>query len=332
MFNYEIKSCLFESDFAILKSLLIKEGLSFDTYVTESFLLYDQNLPIATFSLYHHVIKMIAIKDSYQGQNITTYIMNYLTSYLTEKGIFKYFLFTKPSQKYIFDALDFKLILETQEVLFYENKYQSIEDTLNDLKRQIDLPLNDVGSIVMNCNPITNGHLYLIEKASKNHETLLIFLVEENESVFSFDVRYQLIKEATKHLSNVRILLSTKYIISKATFPSYFMKDINTHTHAYMHLDIQVFIAYFMKTFNISKRYVGEEPLDPMTHLYNETMHQLLGKKLEIIPRLSNNHQVISASYIRQLAKNKAFDEIKLLVPKPTYDYLISKEGQALWT
>jgi [citrate (pro-3S)-lyase] ligase len=155
--------------------------------------------------------------------------------------------------------------------------------------------------------------------------------VEENESIFSFDVRFKLVKLATKHLKNVCIIPSTKYIISKATFPSYFLKDVNLHTQTFMDLDIRVFKTYFMETFHISKRYVGDEPLDPMTHLYNQTMKMILKDQLEIIPRLNFSDAVISASYVRKLAQQKDFDLIKKLVPQSTYDYLISEEGQSLW-
>lgn len=80
------------------------------------------------------------------------------------------------------------------------------------------------GAIVMNCNPFTLGHRYLIEYASKEVDWLYIFAVEEDKSFFSFSDRIELIKRGTADLPNVTVLSSGRFIISSLTFVDYFGK------------------------------------------------------------------------------------------------------------
>lgn len=51
-----------------------------------------------------------------------------------------------------------------------------------------------IGSIVMNCNPFTLGHRYLVEEASRQSDLLYIFVVEEDKSDFPFEDRFNMVK------------------------------------------------------------------------------------------------------------------------------------------
>lgn len=83
------------------------------------------------------------------------------------------------------------------------------------------------GAIVMNCNPFTKGHRYLIEYASAKVEKLILFVVQENKSLFSFAERYEMVKEGVSDLENVMVVPSGNYILSQTTFPQYFGKVID---------------------------------------------------------------------------------------------------------
>jgi [citrate (pro-3S)-lyase] ligase len=98
-----------------------------------------------------------------------------------------------------------------------------------------------------------------------------------------------------------------------------------------MNLDLLIFKTYFMDILEIAFRYVGNEPLDPMTSAYNQTMKSLLNEQLVIIDRLKKDQQVISASLVRKLVKDNNFEKIKNLVPSVTYQFLKSKQGRALF-
>ena len=45
------------------------------------------------------------------------------------------------------------------------------------------------------------------------------------------------------------------------------------------------------------------------------------------IRRLEANNAAISASLVRKLMADENYDEIKNIVPKTTYDFLVSDEG-----
>ena len=102
------------------------------------------------------------------------------------------------------------------------------------------------GAVVMNANPFTLGHQYLIEKAASACSLLHLFIVSEDASLVPFPVRFQLVKDGISHLSNVVLHKTGSYLISNATFPSYFLKDeesaICSHARldavSYTHLDV----------------------------------------------------------------------------------------------
>lgn len=184
------------------------------------------------------------------------------------------------------------------------------------------------GSIVMNCNPFTLGHRYLIEYAAQQVETLYIFVVEENRSYFPFQERLELVKKGTEDISNVVVLPSGNFIISATTFPGYFYKDNLKDVKIDCSNDINVFAQYIAPALNIRIRFAGEEPLDPVTNQYNEGMRDILpkyGMEFRVIERKKddNGSQVISASRVRKLYEAGEFESLKKLVPNTTLSYLI---------
>lgn len=184
------------------------------------------------------------------------------------------------------------------------------------------------GSIVMNCNPFTLGHRYLIEYAASRVDNLYIFVVEENKSFFSFEDRFNLVQQGTADIPNVVVLPSGNFIISAVTFPGYFYKDDLKETKIDCSNDLNVFAQYIAPALNIKVRFAGEEPLDPVTKQYNEGMYEILpqyGIQFCEIPRKQDDEGVgvISASRVRKLLKEGDFDELKKLVPQTTFDYLV---------
>jgi [citrate (pro-3S)-lyase] ligase len=328
--NYQFKNVLLANEIEDVKSLLAKNDLFFESKVSDIIGLYDEDKLIATGSLDCNVIKMLAVDPNYQGEQLLNTVLSHLIHLLHMKKIYKYFIFTKPHNKKFFLDYNLFVIEENENIILFENKIDTIVEQLNEMKSNIKLNRGSTAAIVMNCNPMTLGHLYLIEKVANQHDNLLVFLVEENLSVFPFDVRMKIVKKATKHLKNVIVLPSTSYIISKATFPTYFLKEINQATQIYMNLDLSIFLHYFMNIFSIDFRYVGTEPLDPLTNLYNQAMKAILKDKVIEIERLKKDDLTLSASYVRKLASDKKFDEIKTLVPKSTYLFLKSRKGRKL--
>lgn len=185
------------------------------------------------------------------------------------------------------------------------------------------------GAIVMNCNPFTYGHRYLIEYAAKQVDRLYIFVVEEDKSFFLFADRYEMVKNGVNGLDNVVVVPSGKFIISAYTFPEYFMKDYVKEKEFDVSLDVETFCRYIAPRLKIFTRFAGEEPFDPVTRNYNESMKKILpehGMEFVEIPRLSlDDKRVINATKVRELLKNKEYNDLKEYVPDSTYKILMEK-------
>ena len=282
---------------------------------------------IATVSAADYIIKDLAIAKAYQSKNLANYLLSCLFQKLAAKGIVYYQVYTKPEYKKMFLKLNFSEIITVSQTCLLETKNFSIRNELHKLKESYHINTCDNGVIVVNANPFTNGHLYLIEQAAKNHEKLIVFVLEEDQSYFRFSERFLLVQRGTAHLGNVVVVPSTKYIISSLTFPTYFLKEDVDQVREQAFVDAQIFVTYFMPIFNISKRYVGSE-IDPVTAKYNVVLKQVLGSRLIQINRKEIAGQPISASLVRTYYQTREFMKIAPLVPPTTLAYLKEKHHE----
>ncbi len=185
------------------------------------------------------------------------------------------------------------------------------------------------GAIVMNCNPFTKGHRYLIEFAARQVDRLYIFVVKEDKSFFKYDDRFEMVKAGTADLPNVVVVSSGKFIISSLTFPEYFMKDYVKEKNFDVSMDVETFCKHIAPPLMIKKRFAGEEPFDPVTKNYNENMSKILpkyGMEFCEIPRMSlDEKRVINATEVRRLLQERDFDAIGEYVPLSTLRILTEK-------
>lgn len=182
-----------------------------------------------------------------------------------------------------------------------------------------------VGAIVMNCNPFTKGHRYLVEYAAAKTDTLIIFVVEEDASAFSFADRIEMVRRGTQDIDSIKVVPSGKYNISKSTFAQYFEKDKTIDQIDSMEYDVRIFCEVIAECMNISCRFVGEEPTDLVTRQYNQTMKEILpqyGIKLEEIPRLKIDREYISASKARECIAIEDWEGVSDILPETTINYL----------
>lgn len=176
---------------------------------------------------------------------------------------------------------------------------------------------------------LTLGHQYLVETAAASCDLLHLFIVSEDSSLVPFSVRKKLVMEGTAHLSNICYHESGPYIISSATFPSYFQKDETAVIESHARLDLAVFTR-ISEALGITCRYVGEEPTSLVTSMYNKIMAAELPKadiQCRIIPRKEVNGKPISASTVRQCLKDGDMETLKTLVPETTLRYFESPEA-----
>ena len=306
------------------EALLRKAGLEPDTDSQSTVLVWDDaGELIATASRRDNILKCIAVDDAHQGEGLTATLLTTLRQDAFQDGYKHLFLYTKPQNRYMFSSLFFYPIAETKQVLLMENQQNGIQSFLDTLSA---VPCDGVvGAAVMNCNPFTKGHRYLIETAAKECQQLYVFVLSEDKSEFSAKDRMEMVKRGTADLPNVTVLPTGPYLISSATFPTYFLKDRENAETVHCLLDIEIFCKYYVPKFGITRRYVGTEPLSPMTNQYNDALKQHLPEKgiaLHEIPRLEHNGVPVSASRVRALLQDKDMDHLRELLPETTYTYL----------
>jgi cytidyltransferase-like protein len=184
---------------------------------------------------------------------------------------------------------------------------------------------NKIGAIVMNCNPFTKGHRYLIECACQVVDFLIIFVVEEDRSLFSFEERFEMVERGTADLGKVMVVPSGKFILSQTTFPEYFLKIADEDIVRNVEYDITLFADYIASELHIAYRFVGEEPIDNVTNEYNNAMKKILPKKgihLMEIARKMEDGVYISASEVRTNIERGSMEEAYRLVPETTINIL----------
>lgn len=190
-----------------------------------------------------------------------------------------------------------------------------------------------VGAIVMNCNPFTLGHRYLIETCAEKCDMLIVFVVQEDKSFFPFEDRIRLVKEGCGDLENVCVVGSGKFVLSSLTFSEYFNKSELQDRVVDSSEDVTLFANEIAPAANIRVRFVGTEPLDTVTNQYNRTLEAILSRHgigFEEIPRLEKDGNVISASRVRRLLEDKNWELIWELVPDTTFSYLTEEYQKEL--
>ncbi len=212
-----------------------------------------------------------------------------------------------------------------------EDFIRNLEQYLENIKKEYPLNINEkkIGAIVMNCNPFTLGHRYLIEYASQKVDRLYIFVLQEDKSFFKFNDRIMLVRQGTNDLKNVIVIPSGEFMISALTFPEYFMKDYKKSIDFDATKDLHTFGRHIAPELGITVRFAGEEPIDIVTCQYNNNMRTLLpemGVEFHEIPRKTvDGEQVVSASKVRALMKEQSWEEIVQYVPETTYKFLLDK-------
>ncbi|WP_439185627.1 [citrate (pro-3S)-lyase] ligase [Carboxylicivirga taeanensis] len=319
-------------DVELIRRFLSPLGFFFDeTSVDYSVILYTLNDEIVGVgSCKGKILKYVAVAPQFRESGAFAHIV----THLTEQVMAQYsqaFVFTRPDNILRFEGLGYRHVASAQPLIsVLEFGYQDIRDYQQYLK-SIRSKNGEaaVAAIVMNGNPFTLGHQYLIEKAATENELVYVFVVEAEKSVFRFSDRLEMIRRGTSHLSNVKLVKGGEYIVSCATFPNYFLKnevpDVVTQKQA--ELDIEIFASYIAPQLGISKRYVGTENYCPTTQMYNQAMKTLLpGKGIEYVEvqrkHTNSVNDFISASKVRLALKEADEESLQQLLPPSTIQYL----------
>ncbi|MDR1930101.1 MAG: [citrate (pro-3S)-lyase] ligase [Treponema sp.] len=328
-----------------LRDFLRDNGLDYDDRIEFSVCLMDGEAIAAAGSIGGGVLRCVAAARDRQNEGLAASVVTELIHHAAREGRHHLFLFTKPGNGGLFSNLGFYPVAETGEALLMENKKEGVRRFVASLSRPGGKSAAAVGkgagaagaagtgvtgAIVANCNPFTLGHLYLVETAARECDALHLFILSEDKSEFSVEVRRELALRGTAHIPNVIVQPTGPYLVSGVTFPDYFLKDSASPEAVNTELDLTIFARHFADPLGITRRYVGAEPLDPVTAAYNRQMRRILpryGIQVAELLRLEQRGAPVSAGRVRRLLGEKNFAALKELVPPASFDYLVSRYG-----
>ena len=324
-------------------------------------LMYEDGELIACGALAGHVIKQLAVSPDAEGRGAMAAVLSELIAEASSRGVHRLFVCTKPGNARMFASLGFHAVIETVDAALLENRRGGLDDFLSSIPRYEGVK----GAVVCNCDPFTLGHRHLIEYAASHCDELYVFAVSEKGAMFSPEERLEMIRAGTSDIGNCHVFESDLYLISRATFPAYFIRDESRADLVRSDLDIELFGRHIAPALGISRRFAGEEPFSPVTRAYNERMKELLpgfGISFEEIPRLGaetlgaadaglggsgriglgtdgaggishggldagvSDAGGISAGRVRELIKAGEIGKVRELVPKSTYE-IIQQSG-----
>lgn len=249
------------------------------------------------------------------------------------QGVEQLFLYTKPANVPLFVGAGFTpLVTVPERITLMENGSRGLSDYCSELTT-LRQPGKTIGSIVMNANPFTLGHLYLVARALERCDWLHLFVVKQDASRFAYDDRLRLIREGIKGLERITLHPGSDYTISKATFPSYFLKEQGLVDECATALDLLLFRQSIAPALGINVRFVGTEPFDPVTAKYNLDMAFWLSEadspapiiRVEELPRVEVDGAPVSASRVRKLLDEGNEAAVARLVPRTTFDFLFNQ-------
>ena len=301
--------------------------------------LSEEGSILAGGGLQRDIIKCLAVSESARSLGLSVPLVSRLISVAADRGHTNVKVFTKPENRSLFESLGFRLLAEAPKAILMENG-RGLEDYCAYLRgHRAD------GVVVMNANPFTLGHRYLVEQASAlgpstgsgtervsdgepveppKHQSVVVIPVMEDASRFPYAERLEMIRRGCEGLADV--VEGSDYQISAATFPTYFLKDLSDAAETQMRLDIDLFGRHIAPALGASVRFVGGEPADPLTARYNALMQELLpayGVQVVEIPRLTDAEGPVCATRVREALDAGRFPQA--LTPASTWPYLLAE-------
>ena len=296
---------------------------------------------IAGGGLKGSVIKCVAVADGHKGEAVANVIVSHLIAKANAEGCQCVKLYTKPDNRQLFESLSFRLIAESPNAILMETGVGGIEKYSEELRvKSEELRVkseelkNDesvvsnarkpIGAIVMNANPFTLGHRFLVEQSSELVERLYVVVVREDCSMFSYNERKAMVSQGVRDIGNVVVVDGSDYAVSAATFPTYFLKQLSDATDTQIILDLDLYRRRIAPALGATIRFFGSEPTDSLTRRYNELMHQQLGEEhVHEIQRKQQEGSAISASRVRKAMMEGCLWDAIQLVPPTTIPYII---------
>ena len=332
MEDYTLEKIRFGDKHAMseVDDLLRKEKIKRDPHLDYIIGLYDRAERLAaTGACFANTLRCLAVDSRHQGEGLLNHVVSHLIEHQFQQGNVHLFLYTKVDKSQFFRDLGFYEIARVAgEAIFMENQKRGFSSFLEELA--LHKKTGSAAALVMNCNPFTLGHRYLVEQAAAQNDVAHLFVVSEDASLFPFADRYALIKAGCADLPNVILHETRSYMVSNAVFPSYFLQDEEAAIRTQARLDLALFMQ-IAPVLGITRRYIGEEPFSKVTGIYNEIMIDGLAEsdiECVVVPRKEAEGEPISASRVRQLIQADQWNKIQSFVPQSTLDYFKTDAGQ----
>ena len=338
-----------------VEGFLQANGLRMETLDVYYTLQNTDGAILAGAGLAGDVIKCVAVAPEARSEGLVAPLVSHI---LSQHGPGNLKVFTKPENEAVFGSLGFHAIARAPLAILMENGRgleaycACLKDTLlssrpTEGSGEIS---SSVGVVVMNANPFTLGHRYLLEQAAAQVDRLVVIPVRTSYA-FPYTERLAMIKAGAP--SGVTVVEGSDYQISAATFPTYFLKDLSEAAETQMRLDLDLFARHIAPALGATVRFVGSEPQDPLTARYNALMQELLPLKVVEIPRLkaepvseenyflqgfaknqfssdpvkpinASHTAVISASAVRTALEQGSYARAAALCPESTRPYLMA--------
>ena len=287
--------------------------------------LSEEGAILAGGGLQRDILKCLAVSAEARSLGLSVPLISRLISVASERGYTNVKVFTKPENRSVFESLGFKLLAEAPKAILMENG-RGLEEYCDYLRGH-----RASGVIVMNANPFTLGHRYLVEqaylsfRAPEGRRNLTIIPVKEDASRFPYSERLEMIRTGSGNMADV--VEGSDYQISAATFPTYFLKNLSDAAETQMRVDIDLFGRHIAPALGAHVRFVGTEPADPLTARYNALMKELLpkyGVEVVEISRLTDLESPVTAMRVRSLLDAGQFKAASALTPESTWPYLLA--------
>ncbi|CAM6250287.1 [citrate (pro-3S)-lyase] ligase [Citrobacter sedlakii] len=315
---------------AAITQFLKENDLSIDTTVEVFITVTRDDRLIACGGIAGNIIKCVAISESVRGEGLALTLATELINLAYERHCTHLFIYTKTEYEALFRQCGFSTLANVPGIMvLMENSATRLKRYAESLTR-LRHDGKKIGCIVMNANPFTNGHRYLIQQAAAQCDWLHLFLVKEDTSRFPYEDRFDLVIKGSADIPRLTVHRGSEYIISRATFPCYFIKEQSVINHCYTEIDLKIFRQHLAPALGITHRFVGTEPFCTVTAQYNHDMRFWLETpilpappiELVEIERLCYQETPISASLVRKLLVKKDLTAIAPLVPPATLHYL----------
>ena len=307
-----------------IRYLLTDSGLGMDNDITLFVEAWSGRQLVGCAGLAANVIKCVAVDEQLRGVNLSARLLAEVENVALARGHFHLFLCTRPCNEERFARSGFWPVARSgNNAVLMENTPQGITRYCRSLRGE-RRPGKDIGAIVMNANPFTLGHRHLVEHAAARCDWLHLFVVREDASFFPFAARLEMVRAGVAHLANVSVHEGSQYIISRATFPAYFLKESGKVQQAWSEIDVLIFRDYIAPSLGITHRFIGSEPFCNITRQYNQTLHELLAGRINVeeMTRIKVGGSAISASEVRRLLKTEQYSRIRDIVPESTFAHL----------